>query len=106
MVGGTGATRSLPAWKQVYRALSHGPTRKACVSKNIERFPNQVQDFANMFVQMQAKRHAADYDPMTRSTKSEVLLDIDGVEAVISDFLKVPVKDRRAFAALVLFRSE
>lgn len=104
MVGGTGATRSRPAWKQVYRALSHGPTRKACVSKSLEKFPDQVQDFANMFVQMQAKRHAADYDPTTRSTKSEVLLDIEAVEAVINDFVKVPVKDRRAFAALVLFK--
>lgn len=57
-----------------------------------------------MFTQMQAKRHSADYDPVTRTQKSTVLLDIEGVEAVIKDFAKVSIKDRRAFAALVLFK--
>ncbi len=104
MVGGTGALRSRPAWKQVYRALSHGPTKKACASKSLDKFPKEVQDFANMFTLMQAKRHAADYDPTTRSHKSTVLLDINAVEATIRDFLKAPTKDRRAFAALVLFK--
>lgn len=106
MVGGTGSTRSRSAWKQVYRALSHGPTKKACSAKSLEKFPQEVQDFANMFIQMQAKRHAADYDPTTRSKKDTVLLDIEAVEAAINDFAKVATKDRRAFAALVLFKQQ
>ncbi|MBO9100016.1 hypothetical protein J5287_12125 [Rhizobium sp. K1/93] len=106
MMGGNGSSRSRHAWKQVYRALSHGPTKKACSHKSVEKFPKEVQDFANMFVQMQTKRHAADYDPTTRSKKSTVLLDIEGVEAAINDFMKAAVKDRRAFAALVLFKQQ
>lgn len=104
LVGGNGASRSRAAWKQVYRALSHGTTKKACSSPNIQKFPREIQDFANMFAQMQSKRLSADYDPFCRTEKSTVLTDIEGVEAAISDFKKAPIKDRRAFAALVLFR--
>lgn len=104
LVGGNGASRSKPAWVQVYRALNHGAASKACKPKTLDKFPAEVQDFANMFVQMQKKRHAADYNPAARNNKSTVLLEIEGVEAAIKDFKKVPAKDRRAFAALVLFR--
>ena len=39
--------------------------------------------FANAFVTMQEKRHAADYDPNAYSRKSEVAIDIEMVERVI-----------------------
>lgn len=52
---------------------------------------------------MQKKRHAADYDPLAKFTKSEVTTDIETTEFVIREFSKAKVKDRRAFAALVLF---
>ncbi|WP_240549473.1 hypothetical protein [Devosia salina] len=103
LVGGTGAERSSSAWKQVYRSLSHGPAKKACESKTLEKFPQEIQDFAYMFRQMQLKRHTADYDPTARTHKSTVLVDIDAVEAAIKDFAAVAIKDRRAFAAFVLF---
>ena len=62
-----------------------------------------IQDFAGMFVEMQDKRHRADYDPdEVFSRKSEVLEDIEEVEDVLSRFQKVPVKYRRAFAVYVL----
>ena len=53
---------------------------------------------------MQEKRHAADYDPSVRFTKSEVVADISATKEAITEFLKVPLKDRRAFAAHVLFK--
>lgn len=40
------------------------------------KFPQAVQDFANMFVLMQAKRHEADYDNEARAVKSEVVSNI------------------------------
>jgi hypothetical protein len=57
-----------------------------------------------MFVQMQLKRHKADYDPSERIFKSAVLADISAVKAVIDDFGNASLKDRRAFAALVLLK--
>ena len=68
------------------------------------KFPKEIQDFASAFVSMQAKRHAADYDPATRAFKSAVLIDIASAEAVMDGFECAPLKDRRAFAAWVLFR--
>lgn len=104
LVGGSGADRSTPAWRQVYRALNHGFVKKACQSKNLEKFPQEIQDFANMFCQMQVKRYVSDYDPQAKIAKSSVSIDIDAVEAAINDFSNVPIKDRRAFAALILFK--
>ena len=106
MVGGPGSERSKPAWNQVYRALEHGTARSACLNAAlIRKFPREIQDFANVFVQMQKKRHMADYDPDHRPYKSEVLNDIATVESAIADFHRAPTKDRRAFVALVLFKS-
>ncbi len=93
------------AWRHVYRALDHGSAKNACINMRIiARFPTEIQDFANMFVQMQKKRHAADYDPHERHHKSSVLIDISAVESVIKKFKSAKVSDRRAFAALVLFK--
>lgn len=68
----------------------------------ISKFPKEIQDFANTFVQMQLKRHKADYDPSERIFKSAVLADISTVQAAIDAFGNASLKDRRAFAALVL----
>jgi hypothetical protein len=105
-IGGTSATRSKPAWHQVYRALEHGFAKNACKNTDkMSRFPQEIQDFANMFVSMQAKRHKVDYDPFEKAYKSAVRVDIDLVENVISEYQEAPLKDRRAFAAFVLLKS-
>lgn len=105
LVGTSGSKRSEPAWRQVYRALAHSDARNACRNTGtMTKFPQAVQDFANMFVLMQAKRHEADYDPSARAAKSQVMSDIRSVEAVINDFEATEVKDRRAFAVWVLFK--
>jgi hypothetical protein len=105
MIGGNGAKKSPEAWMQVYRSLDHGPARKACQHHKINLFPKDIQEFANAFVSMQEKRHKADYYPMHKVYKSELLVDIQVAEDVIHRFIKVPVLDRRAFAAFLLFKS-
>ena len=105
LIGGPGSQRSKPAWYQVYRALEHGQVKAACKSANvISRFPQRIQDFANLFITMQEKRHIADYNPYARSKKPEVSTDIELVEAVIKGFESAAIKDRRAFAAFVLLK--
>jgi hypothetical protein len=105
LVGTIGSRRSGPAWQQVYRALDHGFARGACKNGAVmSKFPQEVQDFADMFVAMQIKRHDADYNPLARADKSAVLADIRAVEVAIADFETVDVKDRRAFAVWVLMR--
>ena len=103
VVGGVGSDRSRPAWRQTYRALGHGTARKRCEhQKSIRQFPAEIQDLANVFVDLQKKRHAADYDPDTVFSKPEVLQDIDEAETVIRGFPLAPRKDRRAFAVYLL----
>ncbi len=64
-------------------------------------FPSDVQNFGNLFVAAQSKRHAADYDPCYRVAKSEVLADATAAETVIEKLKDVPIKDLRALAAWV-----
>ena len=53
LVGGPGANRSQPAWRQAYRALQHRDAKQRCESQAISRFPGELQDFAIQFVAMQ-----------------------------------------------------
>jgi hypothetical protein len=64
-----------------------------------------IRGFADLFVELQSRRHTADYDPDYRTYKTSVAADIDAAEAVIHAYLTAPAKDRRAFAVWVLFRS-
>ena len=114
VVGGSGSNRSRAAWRQAYRALQHGPARQRCErQKIIAKFPDEIKDFADLFVDMQKKRHSADYDPSPTATynlgtpfsKSDVTQDISAAKDVINRFSKAPVRDRRAFAVYVLLDS-
>ena len=105
LVGGASAGRSKHAWRQTYRALEHGTAKNACKHKLISSFPKEIEDFANNFISLQEKRQEADYDPFTRFTKSEVVAYIRTAKQVLSDFQGAPPKDRRAFAAFVLFKT-
>ena len=103
LVGGSGSDRSKPAWRQTFRALEHGIARQRC-DRNviISRFPEEIQDFAKKFVDMQEKRHKADYDPEAAFSKVIVLRDLNVVSLRIERFRRAPLKDRRAFAIYVL----
>ncbi len=68
----------------------------------MQSFTPGVRDFGDLFVEMQQKRHSADYDPSERFKKSDVVGDIDRVQDIIAQFSTVPAGDRRAFAIYVL----
>lgn len=106
LIGSRSADRSRPAWRQVYRALEHGLAKKHCNNQTImRRFPKNIEDFANTFVSLQEKRHLADYDPFSQFTKLGVKSDISATRDAIERFQSTPIKDRRAFAAFVLFKN-
>jgi uncharacterized protein (UPF0332 family) len=105
MIGTGGADRSPEAWNQVYRSLDHTAAKKACQNQQkIGLFPTAIQDFANMFTNMQEKRHLADYSPTETFYRSAVKQDILDATDVMRRFKAAPIKDRRAFAAFVLFK--
>ena len=106
LIGGRNSDRADAAWRQIYRSLEHGLAASQCANKAaIVRFPKEIQDVANSFLIMQKKRHEADYDPAFRTFKPEVLLDLAAVQRVIELFVKSKARDRRAFAAFILFRT-
>lgn len=104
LIGGSGANRRMKAWLQTYRALSHQQAKNACMAAGQNGdFSASVVAFARLFVDLQRKRHSADYDPAFRLAKSDVLADSNLAYSVIEDFEQAPVSERRALAALALF---
>lgn len=106
LAGATRASRSQPAWEQTYRALEHGHVRNQCQNRSaMSRFPQDIQRFGDHFVEMQRYRQYADYAPLTDFDRSRVAYLIDRTERTINSFNNLPVRDRRAFAIYVLFRT-
>jgi len=100
LIGGTNSDRSAPAWRQAYRAVEHGFAKKQCRNTSVlSKFPKEIEDFASLFSALQEKRHAADYDPGSKFTLSDVTTSVDAAELAIKKFQKARIKDRRAFAA-------
>ena len=103
IVGGAGSDRSYPAWLQTYRALEHGTARSRFRNRSyIVKFPPEIRSFADKFLEMQEKRHKADYDPSVNFPRLDVLSDIAAVEKAIAEFNQAPIKERRALAVFVL----
>ena len=104
LIGTRASRRSERAWSQTYRALEHGATKTACQRNIVSRFPEDIKDFANVFVTLQGKRHKADYGPFENLTKLDVIGNISAARDAIQRLEWSPIKDRRAFAAYVLFK--
>ena len=105
LVGVAPASRSQPAWSQVYRALEHGHAKNQCSNwRMLSRFPRQIRGFADSVVEMQRHRQEADYNPDARFSRSDVLLFIRDAKRAISEFADTDARDQQAFAVHVLFR--
>ena len=105
LVGGPSANRSEAAWTQVYRSVEHGSARSRCANQRMmERFPDEIQGFARLFVELQIARHEADYnpDPEFEFYKDAVLQNIIDAEYQLQRFAEAPIRDRRAFAVYIL----
>lgn len=106
LIGGQGATQTPESWAQVYRALEHGHAKAQCENLTaLARFPLAIRGFAAAFATLQKNRHAADYDPFSRFSKSEVLENIETAGRVMAAFKAEGVVERRAFCVWVLLRA-
>lgn len=91
-------------WLRVYRALNHGSARRACTNAAfLARLPAELRLFAQTFATLQEKRHTADYAPNVPFKQSQVAEDIEMADLAIVNFDAAPPRERRAFAAAVLF---
>lgn len=109
LAGTEGANRSDGAWHQAYRALDHFHVKQQCdnryLKKEENKFPQDIRGFASFLVEMQRKRHEADYDPYANYTKSEVTADIESTKEAIETYRSVPTRDRKAFSVYILLKS-
>jgi hypothetical protein len=100
----------------VYRSVSHAWLRDLCkeVQKPtlsnkfrphapISGFGPNITAFAAAVVDLQEKRHSADYDVMVRMNKSDAVLAISTAKAALRRFSKVSKARRLAFLSLLLF---
>ena len=57
LAGRSPTKRSQPAWRQAYRALDHGETKKRCERSHVmRRFPAEIRDFAETFASLRRNK--------------------------------------------------
>ncbi|WP_170571109.1 hypothetical protein [Ruegeria atlantica] len=105
MVGAVKSKRSNKAWVEVYRGLGHGNCYQGCKEASKKSFPQELQDFADAFVQLQNARHRADYDPTFRLQKKDVQIYLNLAEQSIITLNQASILDKRAFTTWVLISS-
>lgn len=105
LVGAKKSQRPNNAWVEVYRGLSHSSCKQACQGAKNIGFPDEIQGFANNFVQLQDARKRADYDPLCRPSKEQALWWIAIADLNIKKLYSCSRYDKVAFATWVLITS-
>jgi hypothetical protein len=108
--------RSSNQYGLVYRAFDHRWLRDLCDDLRKQTPPQRyspylprngfgpnVVAFATAVVELQERRHAADYDPMVRVKTSDALAAIRTARAALRRFGNASIPRRRAFLTLLLF---
>jgi hypothetical protein len=113
-----GATvRSDARYGLVYRSVDHKALAEVCTEIGRPRpspryvryspeqgFGEDIQVFASIVLDLQGKRHAADYDPMIRVTTADAKLAVGIARAALERLGNAAVAKRKTFLALLLFR--
>ena len=104
MVGVVKGNRSEQVWAQAYRGLQHGDARTACDAVRNQNVPQGIRECADAFLELQAARHAADYDPLFRLTRAKAVTLVERAQEAVGKLRAASSQDRRAFAVQVLVR--
>jgi hypothetical protein len=108
--------RSASQYGLVYRSVDHIWLRTLCdevkkptlTAKYAPHAPSNgfgpnIIAFAAAVLELQQKRHAADYDPMIRVRTSDAILAVRTARAALARFNKASSTRRKAFLSLLLF---
>ena len=85
------------AWSRIYRGLNHNSARRNLI-QNQDLFSRQIQEFADIFAQLQDVRQSADYDPNRTFTLPETLALIDLAASAIQGFMQTDADERKVVA--------
>jgi len=90
LIGGNAAARRSSAYRLLYRGFEHSKMRQVSIdagkvelpaklkeASGLAAFSDEIQVAARAFVELQQRRHSADYDPQVRLTKSDARVAIE-----------------------------
>jgi hypothetical protein len=108
--------RTTAEYGRVYRSIDHRALRELCQDLRKPALParygphvppkglgKNIAAMATAFLEMQDKRHAADYDPLARFRLSDAQIAIRTARKAVQLFEKASATRRRVFLALLLF---
>ena len=108
--------RDTPRYALVYRSIDHSPLRKLCENVVKSNLPTKYKSYvpsggfgtdlvavANALVELQEKRHKADYDPLYRVSISDAVLAVVTGRTALSRLTDANRTRKKAFLSLVVF---
>jgi hypothetical protein len=90
------------AWQRVYRRLDHGRAQTN-LRAALNLLSQTGENFARTFIDLQALRQEADYNPNASISRSDTLNIIAQAETAIRDFAQLTQEERRLLAAQSMF---
>jgi hypothetical protein len=113
-----GSTKRREArYSVVYRSVDHSQLKSLCQGVRSARpdlrfaamtpkqgFGDMMKHFAAVALELQEKRHAADYESDGLSRPSDALAAIAGARAALESYQAAPAEERLAFLTLLLFK--
>jgi hypothetical protein len=110
------AKRSTNQYALVYRSIDHGSLRRLCEIAKAATLPpkyqrnapatgfgSNISAFAAALLELQEKRHIADYDPSVRVRTLDAKLAVSSARAALARFRDASDAEREAFLSLLLF---
>jgi len=110
------SNRDQPRYGLVYRSVDHHTLRELCRDVQKQTLPEKykpyapkggfgtdIKAFATAVLDLQQKRHTADYDPMAQMKQSDAILVIGTARAALIRFQNANVDERTIFLTLLLF---
>lgn len=112
-----GATRrTTRPYVLLYRSVDHRALRDLCETVNKANLPSKyrqyapangfdrgIKDFAAGFLELQQKRHSADYDPLYKVRSADAAAVVKSARSALTHFRGAGADQRLAFFALLLF---
>jgi hypothetical protein len=98
--------RRTDRYRIVYRSVDHGRLKMVCeqATNKSRPFGADIAAFSIEVVQLQQKRHSADYDPLYRPLQSDARVQLQSGRAAVRRFRRAAAADREAFLTQLLFK--
>jgi hypothetical protein len=106
------------AYALAYRSLSHKKLADICkevkkpeLKASLKKYAPEagyswhIREFSELVVQLQEKRHEADYNPSPKFRLADARADIAAAEAAIERFSLADPEEKRVFLALLVFQA-